>query len=137
MAPAFRTVSIRLNRSCLILRFSTTTSTIQSQSASLSKSSSRLPMVIRSASFFCMSRGGLDISTASRPALTIRFLAFGSLFLLLRQVKGNDVQQQGLDAGTGQKRGDAAAHDPGADDRCRTDFSSHNDLLYRLGEKLT
>jgi hypothetical protein len=42
--PGFRTPSILLKSSCLILRFSTTTSTIQSQSASLSKSSSRFPM---------------------------------------------------------------------------------------------
>ncbi|OQC22640.1 MAG: hypothetical protein BWX71_02346 [Deltaproteobacteria bacterium ADurb.Bin072] len=49
MASALRTLSMRAKSCCLILRFSTTTSMIQSHSASLSKSSSRLPVEMRPA----------------------------------------------------------------------------------------
>ncbi|VTR68538.1 hypothetical protein DESC_710035 [Desulfosarcina cetonica] len=50
------------------------------------------------------------------------------LFLLL-EVEGDDVQQQGFHAGTGQKRGNATAHHAAADDCRLPDFSDHSILL--------
>jgi len=88
IVPFALTGSIRLKRSFLICRFSTTTSMIQSISAILSKSSSKLPIEIRSISFFCINKEGLDPKTASRPAFAIRFLAAGSFFSASFKSKG-------------------------------------------------
>jgi hypothetical protein len=138
MVPAFRTLSMRAKRSCLIFRFSTTTSTIQSQSASLSKSSSRLPMEIQP-DILSSASAVAGLMPASKdyhtPALTIRLRALGSgFFFLFGQIKGNNVQHQRLDSCTGQQRGNPAAHDTGADDRGLSDLSNRTDerLLVRL-----
>ena len=80
MESGFLTVSILLKSSRFISRRSTTTSMIQSQVPSLSKSSSRLPVSISAASFFVIKREGLEASAASRPAFTILFLAAGLFF---------------------------------------------------------
>ena len=86
--PFSLTFSIRFKRSCFIFRFSMTTSIIQSHSASLLKSSSKLPIVIRSTSLFSMKRGGFAKSAPSRPAFTILFLATGSFFSSSFKSKG-------------------------------------------------
>ncbi|OPZ28456.1 MAG: hypothetical protein BWZ01_01163 [Deltaproteobacteria bacterium ADurb.BinA179] len=88
IVSGLRTPSMRAKRSCLIFGFSTTTSTIQSQSASLLKSSSRLPVVMRAASAFEKNSGGFAFIAASSPAVTIRFLALGSFFSSSFRSKG-------------------------------------------------
>jgi hypothetical protein len=60
--------------------------------------------------------------TVSSPALAILFLATGSFFSSSFKIKWNDVQQQRFHTGTGQKRGNAAAHHAATDDRCLPDF---------------
>ena len=80
MVLFFRTASIRFKRSCLIFKFSTMTSTIQSTAPIFSKSSSRLPIVMRSASRGVIKSAGWITNAASRPAFTIRLRASGSFF---------------------------------------------------------
>ena len=80
IASFLQTGSIRFKRSCLIFRFSTMTSTIQSLSAILSKSSSKLPIVISSASLGDIKSAGCVVKAASRPAFTTRLRASVSFF---------------------------------------------------------
>ena len=50
------------------------------------------------------------------------------LFVVLK-IRRHDVQEQGVDAGAGQKGGDAASHHAGTDNGGFLDAFDHNDLL--------
>ena len=80
MASFFLNFSTFVKSSLLILRFSTITSIIQSQSFKVSISSSRLPMDIKPASFLLKNREGAEAKAPSKPAFTMRLRATGSFF---------------------------------------------------------
>src|SRR4028119_1918291 len=71
MASLFASSSTRAMRSCFGSSFSTIASRIQSASFTRSRSSSQLPVRIRSATRSLMRAGGLAFFIRSKPALTI------------------------------------------------------------------
>jgi hypothetical protein len=71
------TFSTLANSSCLIFRFSITTSMIQSTPASQSRLSSKLPTFIIEAFFLVKNPAGLDFKTPANPFVANRFRQAG------------------------------------------------------------